>query len=271
MSLYDLCQRADVLIKKYDKYDTNMGAEKRVGKSDDPFQDEYEDLELAIEKLVQEAAEIAEEKNRAVVAAKNAEIRKAKNELLTQGIEALQKKVKKGKGVNKEIVEARNEKVRELIEKIYAIPDGVGGIKRPYKPGGLPTTGKGAEIQLSTLGPSRQQQSPYYYRQTEETKGFEQEWELAKRKQDAQLDRIEKGVVTLGEMAKGMQEEIDKQAPVIDDIDQQMDKALSNLKNNNKRLKGLVHGMRSSRNFCVDIILVCVLLGIGAYIYTMVR
>jgi hypothetical protein len=29
--------------------------------------------------------------------------------------------------------------------------------------------------------------------------------------------------------------------------------------------------MRSSRNFCVDIVLVCVLLAIAAYIYTMVK
>ena len=29
--------------------------------------------------------------------------------------------------------------------------------------------------------------------------------------------------------------------------------------------------MRSSRNFCVDVVLVCILLAIGAYIYTMVK
>lgn len=32
-----------------------------------------------------------------------------------------------------------------------------------------------------------------------------QEWQYAKVRQDAQLERIEKGVSTLGDMAKGMQ------------------------------------------------------------------
>jgi hypothetical protein len=49
-----------------------------------------------------------------------------------------------------------------------------------------------------------------------------QEWEHAKKKQDNQLDRIEKGVTTLGEIAKGMQEELDKQNPIINEIDSQV-------------------------------------------------
>jgi hypothetical protein len=79
-----------------------------------------------------------------------------------------------------------------------------------------------------------------HYNSTAETQQFDREWEHAKRKQDAQLDRIEKGISTLGDMARGMQEELDKQNPVIDDIDLQMDKVTSRLKNNNMRLKGLV-------------------------------
>jgi septal ring factor EnvC (AmiA/AmiB activator) len=67
-----------------------------------------------------------------------------------------------------------------------------------------------------------------------------QEWEYAKVRQDAQLERIERGVGTLGDMAKGMQEELDKQNPVIDDIDTQLNKVTSQLKTNNAKLKGLV-------------------------------
>lgn len=54
---------------------------------------------------------MALESNRAVVAAKNAEIRRAKNVLLTEAISSLEKKVKKGKGVNKAIIEDRQNKV----------------------------------------------------------------------------------------------------------------------------------------------------------------
>jgi len=67
-----------------------------------------------------------------------------------------------------------------------------------------------------------------------------QEWEYAKVRQDAQLERIERGVGTLGDMAKGMQEELDKQNPVIDDIDMQLNKVTSQLKTNNAKLKGLI-------------------------------
>lgn len=48
-----------------------------------------------------------------------------------------------------------------------------------------------------------------------------------------------------------------------------MDKVTRNLKTNNAKLTGIVSKMRNSRNFCVDIILIIVLLAIGAYIYAM--
>lgn len=67
-----------------------------------------------------------------------------------------------------------------------------------------------------------------------------QEWEYAKKRQDAQLDRIEKGVGTLGDMAKSMQEELDKQNPIIDDIDTQLNRVTNQLKSNNAKLKGLL-------------------------------
>jgi hypothetical protein len=67
-----------------------------------------------------------------------------------------------------------------------------------------------------------------------------QEWEYAKVRQDAQLEQIERGIGTLGDMAKGMQEELDKQNPVIDDIDVQLNKVTSQLKTNNAKLKGLI-------------------------------
>ncbi len=67
-----------------------------------------------------------------------------------------------------------------------------------------------------------------------------QEWEYAKVRQDAQLERIERGIGTLGDMAKGMQEELDKQNPVIDDIDTQLNKVTGQLKTNNAKLKGLI-------------------------------
>ena len=40
---------------------------------------------------------------------------------------------------------------------------------------------------------------------------------------------------------------------------------------NNQKLHGLVTQMRSKRNFCIDIVLLCILLGIVAYLVTMFK
>tara|TARA_B100001057_G_C22633255_1_gene865235 strand:- start:132 stop:284 length:153 start_codon:yes stop_codon:yes gene_type:complete len=50
-----------------------------------------------------------------------------------------------------------------------------------------------------------------------------------------------------------------------------VDGANDGLKTNNTRLKEMVTKLRSSRNFCVDVVLLCILLGIGAYIYSLVK
>lgn len=83
--------------------------------------------------------------------------------------------------------------------------------------------------------------------------------------------RLEIGVGELGDMARNMQEEVEKQNPMIDDIETQINKVTGHLQTNNKKLEGLVHKMRSSRNFCVDIILICILLALGAYMYTILK
>lgn len=51
--------------------------------------------------------------------------RRAKNILLSEAIEALQKKVKKGKGVNKTVIADRQEKVGRVVEHCitHAITD----------------------------------------------------------------------------------------------------------------------------------------------------
>lgn len=77
---------------------------------------------------VQAAGDVLLEQNRALVAAKNAEIRRAKNVLLTEAIQGLEKKLKKGKGVNKAIIAERQSKVRRELR--------VAGAKRGRSKGG---------------------------------------------------------------------------------------------------------------------------------------
>ncbi|KAH0893257.1 hypothetical protein HID58_055686 [Brassica napus] len=54
------------------------------------------------------------------------------------------------------------------------------------------------------------------------------------------------------------QKELDKQVPLMDEMETKVDGATSDLKNTNVRLKQQLVKMRSSRNFCIDIILLCV-------------
>ena len=61
--------------------------------------------------LPQKAEEIAQEKNRALKAAMNAELRKSKAFLLEDAVPKLEKLVKKGKGLSTERIQERLQKV----------------------------------------------------------------------------------------------------------------------------------------------------------------
>ncbi|KAG5393432.1 hypothetical protein IGI04_023395 [Brassica rapa subsp. trilocularis] len=78
---------------------------------------------------------------------------------------------------------------------------------------------------------------------------------------------ISEGLDALKNLARDMNEELDKQVPLMDEMETKVDGATSDLKNTNVRLKQQLVKMRSSRNFCIDIILLCVVLGIISYIY----
>ncbi|KAF4364926.1 hypothetical protein F8388_020640 [Cannabis sativa] len=61
--------------------------------------------------------------------------------------------------------------------------------------------------------------------------------------------------------------ELDNQVPLVDEIETKVDKATSDIKNTNVRLKQTLNQVRSSHNFCIDIILLCIILGIVSYLY----
>ncbi|EFJ48298.1 Qc-SNARE, SYP7-family [Volvox carteri f. nagariensis] len=311
--------------------------------------EEYQEVEAELEKLLEAASDVACEQSRAMIASKNAEIRRAKNVLLTEAVSALEKRVKKGRNINKQIIADRQEKIKDLIERIYAVPDGM-SMATNRRPARAYVKGKkGAAVYINGGMDSNPAAQDGYYAHTEATQKFEKEWEEAKKVQDEKLNQIDHAVEELGDMARNYGKrgalvgklglrllacrdvacwtadhmgcrplvfsrllhtfeahpaahqrlqgrrmafmfsdahcqdyivrqlstwarpgtELDRQAPIIDDIEQQMDKVTKSLKTNNAKLKGIVSKMRSSRNFCVDIILITVLLAIGAYIYAM--
>ncbi|MCO5596728.1 hypothetical protein L7F22_050796 [Adiantum nelumboides] len=88
---------------------------------------------------------------------------------------------------------------------------------------------------------------------------------------DQGLETISEGLATLKSLAQDINEEMNRQDPLIDEIDTKVERATSDLKNTNVRLKDTVTKLRSSRNFCIDIILLCVILGIAAYLYNVLK
>ncbi|KAK1398459.1 syntaxin-71 [Heracleum sosnowskyi] len=264
MSLFDIIFRIDEICKKYDKYDIDKQRE-RNAHGNDVFARLYATFEDQIDSTLQKAEMASMETNRAKSVAMNAEVRRTKARLLDEVPKLAKLSQKKVKGLSREDLAGRSDLVLALPERIQAIPDG--NSAAPNKSVGRGSSSDKKHINFETDGNFTEG----YFAETEESSQFRNEYEMRKTKQDQGLDVISSGLDTLKNLANDMNEELDKQVPLIDEIDTKVDKNTAALKNTNVRLKEQLHQMRSSRNFCIDIILMFVILGIASYLYNILK
>ncbi|KAM2395487.1 hypothetical protein ACFX1X_032844 [Malus domestica] len=281
MSVIEILTRVEAICQKYDRYDVEKQKDLNVS-GDDAFARLYGSVESDIEALLQKAEIASKEKNRASAVALNAEIRRTKARLLEEVPKLQRLAVKKVKGLSSQDFAARNDLVLALPDRIQDIPDGTPAAPKQTG-GGWAASASRTEIKFDSEGRFDNE----FFQQSEESSNFRQEYEMRKMKQldtaslmdvglylciltcsqDQGLDMISDGLDTLKNMAQDMNEEFDKQVPLMDEIDSKVDKASADLKNTNVRLKDTVNQLRSSRNFCIDIVLLCIILGIAAYLY----
>ncbi|CAI0472369.1 unnamed protein product [Linum tenue] len=273
MSVIDILTRVDAICNKYDKYDVEKQKNLNVS-GDDAFARGYAAIDAEIEAALEVTSDFApllksgtcfQGEKQASTVALNAELRRTKAKLLDEVPKLQRLAIKKIKGLSTEDLAARNDLVLALPDRIQAIPDGAAAAAK--QPGGWGPSASHTEIKFDSDGRFDDE----YFQESEQSNQFRQEYETRKRRQDQGLEMISEGLDTLKNMAHDMNEELDRQVPLADEIDSKVDKAASDLKNTNVRLKHTVTQLRSSRNFCIDIVLLIIILGIAAYLYNVLK
>ncbi|EAZ08780.1 hypothetical protein OsI_31041 [Oryza sativa Indica Group] len=234
MSMIDVLIRVDAICKKYDKYDADKH---RNGAAGDPFSRLYAAVDADIDAAVERSERAATETNRAAAVALNADVRRTKARLTEEVVKLRKLAAKKVKGLSPEEA-LRGDLVLALPHRIQSIPDGGGGAADQYGGGNVRP---GIKFDSS---------------------GF-----VVFLKLDEGLEFISEGLDTLKSLAEDMNEELNRQMPMMDEIDNKVDKSNEDLRKTNVRLKETVNQFRSTRNFMIDLILICIILGIAAYLY----
>ena len=84
---------------------------------------------------------------------------------------------------------------------------------------------------------------------------------------DEKLDLIKQGVQQLNAIGTDINEELDKQAVMLDEVEQKMDKVTEKLENRNEQIKKLLDSTGGATRWCPVMILCIILLACIGYIW----
>jgi hypothetical protein len=98
-----------------------------------------------------------------------------------------------------------------------------------------------------------------------------EEWKRIELEQNDKLKDIHVGVKQMKVHAKEIGKVIDATAKNIDKTSKMADKTEKNIEKSNKQLKEIFEKVGGASNFCVDIILICVCLGLIAVLYNLIK
>ncbi|KAI4334423.1 hypothetical protein L6164_019120 [Bauhinia variegata] len=217
--------RVDSICQKYDKYDIDKQRELNAY---DAFARLYATVEKNIQSSLSKSEMASKEKNRAVAVALNAEDCRTKG-LLMDEVPKLRKLVQRKVNpfgdiyffnhlngfisrlrVSRMKTAIRNELVLSLVERIEAIPDG------------------SVAAANQTEGTAIRSHQQIKFDATDGDLDSELFFKL--KNQDEGLDIISDGLDTLKNLAQDMNEELDRQVPLMNEIDAKVDRATSDLK-----------------------------------------
>eukprot|EP00164_Ancoracysta_twista_P001392 GFYU01001814.1.p2 GENE.GFYU01001814.1~~GFYU01001814.1.p2 ORF type:complete len:277 (-),score=105.05 GFYU01001814.1:110-940(-) len=272
----DLMRRLRVIEAECSPVDKGKGKEKLS--SVDEFARTKKDLAFELKEIRQQIAErdelFAKQVKSAQVVALSQNIRNRIKAVKEEGekLKDLQRKEtnKKGKNALPGETLARREEQTDLVFKHI---EEVEYLEKKRHTGGGGEKGAADRKALFAGGVAVARPKPPTETDLQDidvTEGLKELQEM-ERAQDGILDDISRGVLNLKEQALVQQTELKKQHVMIDELDKDVDKAKAHLDNINTKMKSTLENIRKGRSFMVDFILLCFLLGLGGYIYNMVR
>lgn len=131
-------------------------------------------------------------------------------------------------------------------------------------------------INVSNMGPENKkgpstENRPSAGLSAEQHSRIQQIRQRSKEMENTYLTKIEEHVDRLGDLARGMGEELVLQDRMLDDLGNRIDSANTNLTNVNLKMKTILKQVRAGDKFCMDMMCVLMLLGMAAVLYAVIK